>query len=377
MRRNAPAGHPAALLLAVHSARMGGAQLMALAAAERLAARYELHIAVRRGPLRDRFATHGRLLRASPTMTLGWGSRRRWLAQAARSLVDGLRIALYVRRHDIRAVHTNSTVLLGPVLGARLAGVPAIVHARELPEDRRARLLFGLLGGLADTIVAVSGAVEAAFPRPRRAQVVRIHDGIPIPSDVVPGRAAFHSPVRLCLIGTVNGDGRKGQDIAIDTLARLRASGVAARLELVGPVQEEASATALRRRARELGVDEHVHLAGVATHIDDVIAASDIVLSCARNEPLGLTLMEALARETPVVASRVGGVPEIVRDGVTGVLVPAEDPDATALAIARLVADPAAAAAMARRGRADIAERFDRARGLQALEAELVGHISR
>jgi glycosyltransferase involved in cell wall biosynthesis len=364
-----------AVLLAVHSARMGGAQLMALAAAERLAPSYDLHIAIARGPLTSRFEAFGRKLRACPTMTFGWGSASRWGLQAARSVIDAVRIAGYVRRHRIRAVHTNSTVLLGPVLGARLARVPVIVHARELPSDARSRLLFRLLGALADTVVVVSGAVEAAFPG-ARARLVRISDGIDVPA--APVRASsFHKPVRLCLIGTVNGDGRKGQDIAVEAVAALAARGVPARLSLVGPIQEASSAEALKAQAAALGVEDSVEVTGPSDRIDDVIAAHDILLSCARMEPLGLTVMEALARDTPVVASRVGGVREIVRDGETGILVPAEDPEATAEAIVALLGDPDGTRAMARRGREDVAARYDRTAGLAALEAEVAGAVER
>jgi len=345
---------------------------MALAAAQWLGERHTLHIAVRRGPLRDRFATHGRLVRASPTMPLGWGGARRWALDATRSLLDGVRIALYVRRHGIEVVHTNSAVLLGPVLGARLAGARAVVHVRELPPDRRSKALFAILGRLADTVVVVSSAVEAAFPTGQRARVVRIPDGIPVPPAPGP-RDGFAAPLRLCLIGTVNGDGRKGQDIAIDAVGRLRERGVPARLDLVGPVQDAGDAGVLIERARAQGLDEVVRLTGVSDRIDDLLASTDILLSCARNEPLGLTLMEALARETPVVATRVGGVPDIVRDGETGLLVAPEDPEAIAAAVAELAADPQRARRMAQRGRADVARRFDRDRGLEALERELVG----
>ncbi|UGS37751.1 glycosyltransferase [Capillimicrobium parvum] len=358
------------ILLAVHSARVGGAQLMALDAAGWLADRHELHIAVRRGPLYERFAAAGRPMRASPTMTFGWGSRRRWLLELARSVLDAPRIALYVRRHRIRVVHTNSTVLLGPVIGAWLARVPVVVYARELPPDRRSRLLFSLLGAFADTVVAVSSAVESAFAGARGARVVRISDGIPIPPVPAP-REGFGSPLRLCLVGTVNRDGRKGQDVAIDAVARLTERDVDVRLDLVGPIQQETSAAALAQRAAARGVADRVRLAGVSDRVGDVLASSDILLSCAHSEPLGLTIMEALARETPVVATRVGGVPDIVRDGETGILVAPGDPAAVAAGVGELVADPARARAMAARGRIDIAKRFDRTDALRALEAEI------
>jgi glycosyltransferase involved in cell wall biosynthesis len=344
---------------------------MALAAAQWLAGRHELHIAVRRGPLRDSFGACGTLLRASPTLPLGGGGAARWALDAARSVLDGVRIGIYVRRHRIAVVHTNSVVLLGPVIGARLGGARAVVYARELPRDRRSRALFAVLARLAHTVIAVSSAVEAALPSGRGVRVVRIPDGIPVPV-VAPPRNGLHSPLRLCLIGTVNGDGRKGQDLAIDAVARLRDRGLSARLELVGPVQARADKDALLELARAHAVDDRVRLAGPSDRIDDVLAETDILLSCARSEPLGLTVMEALARETPVVATRVGGVVDIVRDGETGLLVAPEDAQALADAVAALAADPARARQMARRGRADVAQRFDRDRGLAALEDELV-----
>ncbi len=365
------------ILFAVHSALTGGAQLMALAAAERLSEHYELHIAVPNGPLRDQFARYGRILRSSPTVPLGWGSSGRWLGQIARSALDALRIAAYVRRHHIDAVYANTTVLLGPVLGARVARVPVIVHARELPPDRRGWFLFAAHAQLAHTVVTVSGAVDRSFTARRRARFVRIYDGIPIPPPPPPRERVFHSPVRLCVIGTVGGDGRKAQDIAIEAVARLAAAGVTAELDLVGPIADGHSEELLRRLARARGVSEHVRMDGPTDQIDAVLDATDIVLSCAREEPLGLTLMEALAHERPVVATRVGGVPEIVKGGETGILVAPEDPDAIAEGVLTLLADPAKAQAMARHGRADVKTRFARSRGLEALEAELARCLER
>jgi glycosyltransferase involved in cell wall biosynthesis len=358
------------VLFAVHSTEIGGAQLMALAAAEHLSDSYELHIACPPGPLRERFAGHGRLLAPCSNMTFGWGTRSRSLLRVLRSVIDGLRIARYVRRYGIRVVYTNSAVLAGPVLGARLARVPAIVHARELPPDAWARALFAVLGALADTIIAISQPVEEAFAGVRRARVVRIHDGVVIPTEA-PTRRGFRSSPRLCIIGTVGGDGRKGHDIAIDALARVAAEGVDAHLYLVGPIIDDGSQRTLEHRADALGVGERLQLTGPTDRVEEAIDSSDIVLSCAREEPLGLTLMEALARATPIVATRVGGVPEIVRDGQTGLLVTPENPDAVARAIVDLLADPDRALAMARRGRVDVAARFDRTVGLEALDREL------
>jgi glycosyltransferase involved in cell wall biosynthesis len=354
-------------LLAVHSALTGGAQLMALATAERLSRSYELLIVVPRGPLRDAFAKHGELVRASPTLPFGWNAGMRWPLQIARSVIDGVRLAVLVRRRGVRVIVTNSTILLGPVLAARLARVPVVVHAREIAGNAAEARAFAAVGRLADEVIAVSGAVGAGFgPRTR---VVRIADGVPIPPEPV-SRSGFAVPLRLCLIGTVSSDGNKGHDLAIASLARLVEAGVDARLDCVGPIQGDAVANELRALASRLGVGERVELRGPTRDIDGALEHTDILLSCSGREALGLTLMEALVRCKPVVATRAGGPEEVLRDGETGLLVELGNPDAVARAILSLVADPAAARAMAQRGRNDMIERFDRERGLDALADE-------
>jgi len=81
--------------------------------------------------------------------------------------------------------------------------------------------------------------------------------------------------------------------------------------------------------------------------------------------------MEALARAVPIVASNVGGVPDVVADGRTGLLVPTDDPGAAADAVIALLRDPARTREMAARGRADMEERFARPATLAALRREL------
>lgn len=112
------------------------------------------------------------------------------------------------------------------------------------------------------------------------------------------------------------------------------------RPQFVGPTPDEATARALQSRARVLGVHDRLHLTGLTDRVGEMIADRDPVLSCASEEPLGLTLMEALAHAIPLVAYRAVGVLEIVRDGETAVLVAPEDSEAIASAIASLLACP-------------------------------------
>ena len=117
-------------------------------------------------------------------------------------------------------------------------------------------------------------------------------------------------------------------------------------------------AAGLRREADARGLNGSVRLRGETDGIDAALDGADILLLTSRGEGTPLVLMEALARLTPVVASAVGGVPEIVTDGETGLLVPPADAGALAAAVARMAADPAAARAMAARGRRHVEARF-------------------
>jgi glycosyltransferase involved in cell wall biosynthesis len=363
----------ARVLLAVHNADSGGAQLMALADARHLSRTFELTISVPDGSLRDQFAETGDLEARCRSLPIWGASPWDWARRVAGTMLDTARLTRLIRRRRIDVVLVNSTVLLAPVLAARLARVPAIVHAREFPMTRAGGIVFALHAALARTVITVSKAVEDEFPRTRlqRARFVRIPDGIEIPPPPPAGTNGFHRPVRLCVIGSVNGRRSKGQDVAVAALAHLAERGVDASLDLVGPISDPRFAEDLRRNAERLGVAGRVRIPGESRDIDDVIAAADIVLMCSRLEPLGLVPAEALARGRPVIAARTGGLPEVVTDGVTGLLVRPEDPVQLGEAVATLVRHPAVAREMTSKGREDVVARFDIERSLEHLQAEV------
>jgi glycosyltransferase involved in cell wall biosynthesis len=367
----------ATVLMAVHSARPGGAQAMALKEAAAFAPSYDLVISVPPGPLRAGFAEHGEIVRGVPTLPLWGASTARWTLQLARTVLCAVPLAVDMRRRGVDLVVTSSSVLLAPVLAARVAGIPVVAHAREEPLTPPGRPLFRTLERLADTVIPVSGAVERHFTGSHRAKLVRIPDGIVLPERPAPARNGFGTPLRLCLVGSIAGKRGKGQDLAVEVLGRLVALGVPASLDLVGPVESPEFAAELQRRASELDVAELVTFTGPVDSAGPAMTAADIVLSCSRAEALPLVMMEALAHETPVVAMDVGGLTEVVTDGETGVLVPAGDPDAAAAAIVGLLNDPARARAMARRGREEIARRFSLERTVLDVRRELERELAR
>jgi glycosyltransferase involved in cell wall biosynthesis len=168
--------------------------------------------------------------------------------------------------------------------------------------------------------------------------------------------------------------GSKGHDHLLDAFARVHARRPDARLLLVGDGGRREWAEGL---ARKRGLGGAVTFTGFRTDVPALLAVMDcFVLASTRTEGVPQSLLQATAAGVPLVASRIGGIPEVVEDGVTGLLVPPEDPAALAAAIEQTLADPAAAAARARTARKRCEERFSHTvaiNRLLALYDELLG----
>jgi glycosyltransferase involved in cell wall biosynthesis len=128
-----------------------------------------------------------------------------------------------------------------------------------------------------------------------------------------------------------------------------------ARLLVVG---EGSRLEALQAQARELGIDHRVVFTGRRDDVPAVTAALDVAVLPSYREAQGLTILEAMALSRPVVASNVGGIPEMVEDGQTGLLVPPHQPVPLAAAIVRLLRDHPLADMLARAGHDLVHKRF-------------------
>lgn len=148
--------------------------------------------------------------------------------------------------------------------------------------------------------------------------------------------------------------GRLHANKAFDVLLRALPSLPAAHLSLAGEGPQRA---ALERLTRELGVAERVAFLGWRQDIGPLLAGCEVFVCPSRHEPLGNVVLEAWSAARPVVAAAAQGPVELIEDGVTGLLVPKDDPAALADALGRVLADPARAAALAAAGRAE----FERA----------------
>jgi glycosyltransferase involved in cell wall biosynthesis len=355
------------LLIVVHSAKAAGAQLVALGQAQWLARDYDLVIAVGHGPLRPQFAKLGELVRA-PTRVPVWGaSRSRWALELARAFPDAIRFVGLARIRRIDAIVTDSTVLVAPVLAARIARIPVVVHAQEAPSTPAARRLLRFHGALATTVVAISPWIVRALGR-TRARVAMIPVGIPITPSEPRSGPDDGAPTRLLVVGTL--DSRKRQDLAIEALELLHARGFAARLDIVGSEPDDGYAAALREQVSRAGLEDRVRFVGHSANVREHMRRADALLVPA-GEVTPLVLMEAMANGTPAVAARMGSIPDVVVDGESGLLVAPDDPTAMADAIERVATEPELAPRLARGGRARVERHFDAQRSHAALSEEL------
>ena len=158
----------------------------------------------------------------------------------------------------------------------------------------------------------------------------------------------------------------------VDVFARVRAK-IPATLVLVGDGPELEPA---RRRLQVLGLDGDVEYAGERLDIVDVLSQADAFLLPSATESFGLAALEAMTCEVPVVASRVGGLPEVIDDGETGFLHHPDDIDGMAASILRLIEDPALHARIAGAARRAAVDRFSASRIVPMYEAAYASLLS-
>jgi glycosyltransferase involved in cell wall biosynthesis len=282
---------------------------------------------------------------------------------------------LRTERVDILHGHKFGSNFWASVIG-RLASVPVIVaheHTWSFEGEPLRRLLDRhVIGRLASTVLAVSQqdreriiSIEHVPPE----KVVHLPNGIsPL---VASGRADVRAELGIApsapLVTTVSVlRPQKALDILVRAAQLVHGALPEARILIVGDGPERDALTAL---VQELGLAGVVVFAGVRTDVGDLLAASDIVASSSAFEGSPLALMESLGAGKPVVATRVGGVPEIVRDGLEGLLVPPGDPTALADALLTLLRDSGLRDRMGAAGRERQRTEFDIGVMVNRLEA--------
>jgi glycosyltransferase involved in cell wall biosynthesis len=267
-----------------------------------------------------------------------------------------LRLRLALRGANVLHTHVHFSLnVLGRIAG-RLARARVVAHmhienAFRSGRGRRAQVLVdNATARLCSAIVAVSDAtrdslVRQGYPADR---LVTIHNGIEPAEPAEPVRLA-DGPIVLEVARLAE---VKGQKQLIRALEHLDATAVfvGRDLEDGGRYEEELRRAASGRR---------VVFAGYRDDVPALLAGCDVFCLPSSIEGLPLVVLEAMAQARPVVATAVGGTPELVVDGETGVLVPAGDADALAEALDRLLRDPERARRLGEAGRRRVAAEFD------------------
>jgi glycosyltransferase involved in cell wall biosynthesis len=171
-------------------------------------------------------------------------------------------------------------------------------------------------------------------------------------------RRRFGIAAEALVFGTVaNLFARKGYEVMLRALPMILKSLPAVHYLIVGS-GDAAYEARLRRLVRNLGLENHVHFAGFQESVFPCLAAMDVYVHPALMEGFGIAVLEAMALRKPVVATTTGGLPEIVQDGETGLLVPPDDPDALTKVISLLLRDSAHRMALGEAGRVRVATCF-------------------
>ena len=261
---------------------------------------------------------------------------------------------------------------------AEAAGVPHLVVTEHIVgvshSDGQRRLKRRELAR-ADAVTTVCGSVADSLARDYgvdRARLRVVPNGADLP-DLEAERpearrlrdqfgAALLKPMWVCVARL---EEQKGHAVLLDALAELHRRDLAFVCVLAG---EGSLRAALERRVAELGLTECVAFLGRLEEAGPILLAADAVVLPSLWEGLPLVLLEALARGRPVVASAVGGVPDVIEDGVTGRLVPAGDAAALAEALAGFHGRPDAALRLGREGEQRVREGFTWERVIEAFE---------
>jgi glycosyltransferase involved in cell wall biosynthesis len=268
-----------------------------------------------------------------------------------------------VRAQRVDIVHANTSVILGARSGAHAGGARYVVHAREIYPPvpvawrwHRRQLLS------ADAVLCVSGATAEPLGG-AGGKVHIVPDGLAVlhePGDRATSRMALGLPQQaftVAVLGRISG--WKGQAVLARALDEepLRVRGA---IGLVaGDVWPGQDRWEQELREAGSGAGDRLWLLGFRDDLEAIYGAVDVVVvPSTQPDPLPNSALEAAAAGCCVVASDLGGLPEIIRDGETGVLVPPDDPAGLARALAALADDPERRVAFGAAAAADVRSRF-------------------
>jgi glycosyltransferase involved in cell wall biosynthesis len=374
--RRLGAAPPAMIRLAfcTDNFQIGGTELNAVRWAERLSPeRFQLTVFHFQadGPLRARYERIGaRLVHLAVPNMYGLAAMR-----------QGIRLARFLRqaRIDIFHAHDIYSNIYG-VLWARVAGVPAVVasrrwwHRTELPMLQRvnrwayraAHRVLANSPGVAELLARDEGVPPAKIVCMPNFLAEEAFRALP-PPEWAAWRTRLHLPDDAVVIGIVARlIGLKDHATLLRAFARLAPAIPRTHLVCVGEGPQRAALTDL---ARTLRLEERIHFPGIITPPFNLHHLFDVSVLCSVSEGFPNSVLEAMAAARPVIATRVGGIPDAVSDGETGVLVPPRDAEALAAALRAVIETPGRAEALGVRAQAHARMEYHERRIIERLSA--------
>lgn len=291
--------------------------------------------------------------------------------------VEAVLLWRWLERRALRHVHAHHAnvatdlAMIATRLAVRLGESNTWSFTVHGPADfeRSDAHKLGLKASRADAVVAISDFARAqilALTGPEHQDRVSvIHCGVDLSNYSMTPRSAGSGPMRVLTVGRL--EKRKGHAILLQAVAALRRDDTRVALTVVGDGPER---PALESLADELGIADDVSFAGAlaADAVTGLYADADAFCLASFSEGVPIVLMEAMASGVPVVATSIAGIPELVEDGRSGLLVTPGSVDELAAAIARLDGDPEARERYAQAGVERVADRYSLADSAAELE---------
>lgn len=358
-------GRARSVLMVLPYLETGGTERHVLALAEGLRGELALGLLAPPGPLLDEFLRLGVRYCAFPRL-------EQRVVSGVQAFRRGLKELIHVISPDVIHVHAGAELALLVRTVTRDIPVMLTIHAFHGPHaDANYRLAAGLARlARVERVIAVAES-EARRLRDgglREPTLKVIYNGVPdhwstsgtntAPVRPIDWRRELGWPVEAPIVGAVGRlEAPKGFDVLIEAFARLDPADYPAApcLVVVGDGSERQT---LQRQARELGVADRVHFAGFRPDSWRAFGGFDVTVIPSRQDGLPLVCLEAMAAGCPVIASDAGGLPEMVQDGVTGLIVGAENAVALSGSLKTLLKNPALARRMGQAGRARFLEEF-------------------
>jgi glycosyltransferase involved in cell wall biosynthesis len=254
------------------------------------------------------------------------------------------RLRRLVQEHDIDLIHAHLPTM--GIVARVVSPVPVVYTEHNMADSYRplTRTLNKMTYGRNTAATAVSGAVAGSVSGWPGDPALIIPNGVAVHTDPEGVKAArkelrlSDSDLLVAHVGNIRPG--KGHDVLIDAVAHLHERQPSVRFVSIGGEKYPGDLERVRTRALEAGIENNLRFMGRRADALNFVAAADMFVNPSSVEGLPVAILEAMALGRPVVAAAAGGVPGIVKDGVTGILVEPNEPVALAAGIEKLINDP-------------------------------------